>query len=195
MKNKAFSFDTPRVNPYYPAPMSVGALPQFIDVQKWADREAVIEQIHPLRAYARLLEGAVDDEGEVTVNVRLHRDQQGLFVVDGRMATTVKLTCQRCLEPVAADLDVGVHLWLLRSEEQADRLPDDADFLVIDENGCIDLAAALEDELILALPLVPAHEECAAFPVEPCEEAEPEAPARPNPFQVLASLKGGTEKE
>lgn len=195
MKNKAFSFDTPRASPYYPAPMSVGALPQFIDVQKWADREAVIEQIHPLRVYARLLEGAVDDEGEVTVNVRLHRDQQGLFVVEGRMATTVKLTCQRCLEPVAADLDVGVHLWLLRSEEQADRLPDDADFLVIDENGCIDLAAALEDELILALPLVPAHEECEAFPVEAVEEAEPEAPARPNPFLVLASLKGGTEKE
>lgn len=175
--------------------MSVGTLPQFIDVQKWADREAVIEQIHPLRVYARLLEGAVDDEGEVTVNVRLHRDQQGLFVVEGRMATTVKLTCQRCLEPVSTDLDVGVHLWLLRSEEQADRLPDDADFLVIDENGCIDLAAALEDELILALPLVPAHEECEAFPVEPVEEAEPEAPARPNPFLVLASLKGGTEKE
>lgn len=195
MKNKAFSFDTPRASPYYPAPMSVGTLPQFIDVQKWADREAVIEQIHPLRVYARLLEGAVDDEGEVTVNVRLHRDQQGLFVVEGRMATTVKLTCQRCLEPVSTDLDVGVHLWLLRSEEQADRLPDDADFLVIDENGCIDLAAALEDELILALPLVPAHEECEAFPVEPVEEAEPEAPARPNPFLVLASLKGGTEKE
>ena len=175
--------------------MSVGALPQYIDVQKWADREAVIEQIHPLRIYARLLEGAVDDEGEVTVNVRLHRDQQGLFVVEGRMATTVKLTCQRCLEPVSADLDVGVHLWLLRSEGQADRLPDDADFLVIDENGCIDLAAALEDELILGLPLVPAHEECEAFPVELAEVEEPEAPARPNPFQVLASLKGGTEKE
>lgn len=175
--------------------MSVGTLPKHIDVQKWADREAVIEQISPLRDYARLVEGAVDDEGDVTVNVRLHRDAQGLFVVEGRMATTVKLTCQRCLEPVATAIAADVHLWLLRDEEQADRLPDDADYLVLDENGGIDLADALEDELILALPLVPAHDECAAYPVDQSDAEETDAPERPNPFQVLASLKGRSGKE
>lgn len=169
--------------------MSVGTLPKHIDVQKWADREAVIEQINPLGHYVRLVEGAVDDEGEVTVNVRLHRDEQGLFVVEGRMATTVKLTCQRCLEPVSTPIEADVHLWLLRDEDQADRLPDDADYLVLDENGGIDLADALEDELILALPLVPMHESCEAYPVEQGEADATEAPERPNPFQVLASLK------
>ncbi|HET8731977.1 MAG TPA: YceD family protein [Moraxellaceae bacterium] len=176
--------------------MSFGTLPQHIDVQKWADREAVIEQINPLRAFARLVEGAVDDEGEVTVNVRLHRDAQGLFVVEGRLATAVKLTCQRCLEPVVTPLEADVHLWLLRSEEQADRLPDDADYLVLDDEGGIDLAAALEDELILALPLVPAHEVCETLQVESSDANEvTDAPARPNPFQVLASLKGQSGKE
>lgn len=175
--------------------MSVGTLPKHIDVQKWADREAVIEQINPLRDYARLVEGAVDDEGEVTVNVRLRRDEQGLFVVEGRMATTVKLTCQRCLEPVTTPIQADVRLWLLRDEDQAVRLPDDADYLVLDENGGIDLADALEDELILALPLVPAHESCAAYPVEQGEAEVTEAPERPNPFQVLASLKGRAGKE
>lgn len=169
--------------------MSVGTLPQHIDVQKWADREAVIEQVYPLGAFTRLVEGTVDDKGDVTVNVRLHRDAQGLFLMEGRMATTVKLTCQRCLEPVATAIDAEVHLWLLRDEEQADRLPDDADFLVLDENGGIDLAAALEDELILALPLVPMHESCEAYPVDQSDAEETDAPARPNPFLVLASLK------
>lgn len=175
--------------------MSVGTLPQHIDVQKWADREAVIEQINPLRNFVRLVEGAVDDEGEVTVNVRLHRDEQGLFMVEGRMATTVRLTCQRCLEPVATPIEADVRLWLLRDEEQAERLPDDADYLVLDENGGIDLADALEDELILALPLVPAHESCEAYPVDQSDAEETDAPARPNPFQVLASLKGQSGKE
>lgn len=176
--------------------MSVGTLPQHIDVQKWADREAVIEQIYPLSAFVRLVEGAVDDEGEVAVNVRLYRDQQNLFVVEGRMATIVKLTCQRCLEPVATPIEADVHLRLLRSEEQADRLSDDADFLVLDENGGIDLAAALEDELLLALPLVPAHESCEPYPVEQGEADETDdEPERPNPFLVLASLKGRTGKE
>lgn len=175
--------------------MSVGTLPQHIDVQKWADREAVIEQINPLGNFPRLLQGAVDDKGDVTVNVRLHRDEQGLFVVEGRMATTIKLTCQRCLEPVATPIEADVQLWLLRDEDQADRLPDDADYLVLDENGGIDLAEALEDELILALPLVPAHESCDAYPVEQGDAEETDAPARPNPFQVLASLKGQSGKE
>jgi uncharacterized protein len=169
--------------------MSVGTLPQHIDVQKWADREAVIEQVNPLSNFPRLLQGAVDDKGDVTVNVRLHRDEQGLFVVEGRLATTIKLTCQRCLEPVATPIEADVHLWLLRDEEQADRLPDDADYLVLDENGGIALSDALEDELILALPLVPAHDSCEPYPVEQGDAEETDAPARPNPFLVLASLK------
>jgi uncharacterized protein len=193
LKNKGFSFDTPLVSPYHRAPMSVGALPQHIDVQKWADREAVIDQVYPLSGFVRLVQGAVDDKGEVSVNVRLHRDTQGLFVVAGHMATSLRLTCQRCLEPVAVRLDVDVELRLLRDEEQADRLLDDADYVVLDDEGGIGLADVLEDELILALPLVPAHEDCEALPV--AEEEESEAPKRENPFQVLAALKSRTEKK
>jgi uncharacterized protein len=195
IKNKGFPFDTPSVCSYYRAPMSAGTLPQYIDVQKWADREATIEQVFPLSAFARLTEGAADDRGEVAVKVQLHRDAQGLFVVDGHMATTISLICQRCLEPVAADIKADVQLWLLRDEARADRLPDDADFLVLDEDGRIGLADALEDELILALPLAPMHENCVVYPVAESEDAEVEAPKRENPFEVLASLKGRTEKE
>ena len=54
-----------------------------------------------------------------------------------------------------------------------------------------DLLAVLEDELLMALPLVPMHAMC---PVEvvmaagelPASEAAPE---KPNPFAVLAQLK------
>lgn len=169
--------------------MSIGTLPQHIDVQKWADREAVIDQAYPLAGFARLTDGAVDADGEVAVQVRLHRDAQGLFVVEGHLSTTVKLTCQRCLEPVATGIEADLKLWLLRDESQADRLPDDADYLVLDEDGGIDLADALEDELILALPLVPAHEDCEAYPVASPDDDVAETPKRENPFQVLASLK------
>ena len=62
---------------------------------------------------------AVDDEGEVTVNVRLHRDQQGLFVVDGRLATTVKLTCQRCLKPVEEAVDIDRWIRFVDTEAEA----------------------------------------------------------------------------
>lgn len=175
--------------------MSAGTLPQYIDVQKWADRDAVIEKVYPLSRFERLGEGLENSEGEVAVNIRIHRDVQGFFVVDGRMAATPQLTCQRCLEPVATKLDVVVRLWLLRDESQADQLPDDADYLVLDEEGGINLADALEDELILALPLVPMHADCETYPVGEAGTEEAEAPKRENPFQVLAALKGRTENK
>jgi uncharacterized protein len=53
----------------------------------------------------------------------------------------------------------------------------------------------VEDELILALPLVPLHEVCPE--VLPMSVADPEfeaASERPNPFGVLAGLKTGVSK-
>jgi uncharacterized protein len=195
MKSKGFSFDSSYLNTYYRAPMSVGTLPQYIDVQKWADREAVIDQAFPLSSFLRLCQGALDDSGKVSVSVGVHRDAQGLFVMEGRMSSSMALCCQRCLEAVATDIEVELKLWLLREESKADLLPEDADYLVLDEEGKIALADALEDELILALPLVPLHEDCEMYQAGIAENDEVEDPKRENPFQVLASLKGSVSKD
>jgi uncharacterized protein len=67
------------------------------------------------------------------------------------------------------------------------------DFLVISRD--FDALALVEDELILALPLVPLHEVCPE--VLPMSVADPEfeaASERPNPFGVLAGLKTGVSK-
>jgi len=175
--------------------MSVSALPQYIDVQKWADRDAVICQVYPLSGFARLCEGAVGDAGGVKVNVRIHRDEQGFFLMEGQMATTLSLCCQRCLEAVATDIEVEVQLWLLRDEGKAELLAEEADYLVLEEDGRIALADALEDELILALPLVPVHESCEMHQVRSEDIVEANTPRRENPFQVLASLKGSGDKK
>lgn len=58
----------------------------------------------------------------------------------------------------------------------------------------LDLLALVEDELLLALPIVPAHdpEVCqhpAGFVVEDEPESSEVEDKRPNPFSVLAQLK------
>lgn len=172
-------------------------LPQLIDAQKWADREGEIEQVFPLAAFPRVCEGAVSDAGEVRVHCKVSRDAQGLMKLDAELGGTVQLACQRCLEPVTCAVQSTVSLFLVRSEEDADQLSDDADFLVLDEEGRFVLLDALEDELILSLPLVPVHENCEALRVDATEEVDDvvEAPARENPFQVLAGLKGHPEEK
>jgi len=117
-------------------------------------------------------------------------DAQWRLTLQGRLQAQLALTCQRCLEAVMVPVDVDVDLLLVRSEEDADALADDADFLVLDAEGQLALADALEDELLLALPLVPLHDDCESAHVNaPLEEDEPAVPVRENPFQVLASLK------
>lgn len=176
--------------------MSAGTLPHLIDAQKWADREGEIEQVFPLTAFPRLREGAVSDEGEARVHCKVSRDAQGLMKLDADLGVTLQLPCQRCLEPVTATVQSGVSFFLVRSESDGDELSDEADFLVLDEEGRLALADALEDELIVSLPLVPVHDDCEALKVEATEE-EPveEAPVRENPFQVLAGLKGRPEEK
>jgi len=53
-----------------------------------------------------------------------------------------------------------------------------------------DVMALLEDELLMALPLVPMHETCPVTPVFSAGDAAVEAAeAKPNPFAVLGQLK------
>ena len=177
--------------------MSAATPLHYIDAPKWADREAVINQVYPLSMFTRLCEGAVSDEGEVKVQVRLCRDSQSFIVLEGGLATRLALVCQRCLEPVFVDVDTELRLWLLRHEEEADRLPSDADYLVLSEDGQLALGEALEDELMLALPLVPLHDDCEAYQVvAKAEQDEVKAASgRENPFQALAALKDHVEKK
>lgn len=170
--------------------MSAGTLPQQIDAQKWADRAAEIHQVCSLVAFPRVRELAASPDGEVQVDCRFGRDAQWRLTLQGRLQARLALTCQRCLEAVSVPVDVTLDLLLMRSEEDADALADDADFLVLDAEGQLALADAIEDELLLGLPLVPLHDNCESAHVNaPLEEDEPAAPARENPFQVLASLK------
>lgn len=102
----------------------------------------------------------------------------------------VPLSCQRCLAPVALDLDVDRWFRFVDTEAQAQAQDDEVeeDLLVLEPQ--FDLLSLLEDELLMSLPLVPMHEACPHPPVlqVPEEAAQPQA-SKPHPFAALASLK------
>lgn len=60
----------------------------------------------------------------------------------------VALICQRCLEPMELLVHATIDLALLHKEEHAERLPEDADYLVVEEQDVV-LAEIIEDELLL----------------------------------------------
>lgn len=135
------------------------------------------------------MDGALDNKGNVTVRCGFARNAQGVAFVSGEAHAQVSLTCQRCLEPVQVSLDIDFRLALVGEEEEAEKLSDDEDYLVVGYET-VSLQDIVEDELILALPLVATHEDCDA--VSFVQEALPVevAPKKENPFQMLADLKG-----
>ena len=113
---------------------------------------------------------------------------------------SVPLVCQRCMGTVATPLEVDQWYRFVATEEIAMAEDDESeeDLLVMAPH--FDLLAVLEDELLMALPLVPMHDECPVAPVMQVGEDAladgagqngEEAPSgeKPNPFAVLAQLK------
>ncbi len=172
--------------------MSAGPLPSYIEPFKWADRGAEVDASAPLRTFTRLLENLSNDQGDITVRCQFVRDAQRRAYVGGKAQGMVTMTCQRCLGPVQVALDVDFRIALLREEAEAETLADDQDYLVAGEET-VSLHDIVEDELILAAPLVPTHEDCEAFAY--AQEELETAPKRENPFQVLAGLKGQNSEE
>jgi uncharacterized protein len=100
-----------------------------------------------------------------------------------------ELTCQRCLQPVKLDLQAERAIRFVSDEAEAERLDELSDDDVLAQpGGGLDLRQLVEDELILALPLVPRHDTCPQ-PLPMASSAAADEVERPNPFQALAALK------
>ncbi len=102
----------------------------------------------------------------------------------------VALTCQRCLKPVEERIDVDRWIRFVDTEAEAAALDADSDDDVLAMPRHLDARELIEDELLLALPLVPRHEACPEpLPHAAGEEGVEPEEARPNPFAALAALK------
>ncbi|MGP1676354.1 MAG: YceD family protein [Giesbergeria sp.] len=101
------------------------------------------------------------------------------LAVDG----SVRLECQRCLGNVNWPLRLEARLELASGEAEVLAADDDIERVVAGRD--MNVAALVEDEVILALPMVPKHEQCNAADVA----AGAGGGAEPSAFQALAALK------
>lgn len=169
----------------------MSGLPVDIDPIKLAERGSHLTGTLPLRGMPRLTEFCLDDRGEVEVDLEFgRREQDNRPGMTGRLSTRLRVTCPRCLESVELRLEANPDVVLLKSDEGVLDEPDGPDSMVIGQT--VELNHLVEDELLLALPMSPAH------PEGRCPTGSANGPAdqgkRINPFAVLEALKGGPEK-
>lgn len=104
----------------------------------------------------------------------------------------VRMRCQRCLGALPVPLDVDRWIRFVADAARAEALDAELEDDVLELQRQTDLRELIEDELLLALPLVPRHEEGACpqpLPMASGADDGAEPADREHPFAALAQLK------
>jgi uncharacterized protein len=187
--------------------------PRALDLHALARAGSTLQGEQPLAAMPRLAAGVLATADAVPAPVPWTAAVTSRPVAGGepelwlhlQAQADVRLECQRCLQPMAQALQVDRRFRFVRGEDEAARLDEDSEDDVLALPRRLDLLELLEDELILALPLVPRHETCP----QPLPLAAPAdaagvsggtggagvaADEKPHPFAALAALKGRPDR-
>ncbi|HJU08938.1 MAG TPA: YceD family protein [Rhodanobacteraceae bacterium] len=168
-------------------------LPERVDAGRMVAARREFRGSLPVSSLRRLSAAIKDDRGEVVYELEFGREPLGIPYLAVRAQARLSLECQRTLEFFEHPLDVDVRLGLIEHERDEAGLPAGYEPLLL-ENGALQPAQVIEDELLLALP---------AFPVKPGSEAVSEeanetardVPSRvDNPFAILRDLKQDRSK-
>jgi uncharacterized protein len=153
----------------------------FIDSVDFAKNGREICGEIPVSTLPRLSDVLASSAGALVYKVQGSKEGER-FMLEILLQGECQLRCQRCLGELSYSVDVRSRLLLL----PADRLAevdevDDVDG--IEASQRLDVLALIEDEVLLALPFAPRHEEGV------CSPAINGLQQSTNPFAVLAGLK------
>lgn len=171
--------------------------PRRLDVAAVAAAGAALGGRWPLSELARLADdaaGQVDEPVAWSARFEQRRESGAAPQVWLQLQAQARVArqCQRCLQPVLLALDVDRAFRFAASEDEAAALDAESEDDVLVLSRQFDLRELVEDELLLALPIVPKHEQCPVpLPAAQSERAD-EAAAPAHPFAALAALKRGS---
>ncbi|MDR1647365.1 MAG: YceD family protein [Zoogloeaceae bacterium] len=158
----------------------------LIDARRFSRENRVLEGVLPVSDLQRLADLLAAEAGENGMVWQLSGEtgERGEPRLRLRIDGNLPLRCQRCLatmrEPVAIDrcLELVAEDAAVTQEELEDEQMD-----VLPVGKILDVAALVEEEILLALPLVPRHAACALPQDMSCADT-------PHPFAGLAELVG-----
>ena len=179
---------------------SIQRLPVEVDPFRLVEQGRLFDGRIPLSDFKRVSEllfkplskGVKGKQTLVNVHLEFTRTDTKLPVIKGTINADLEMVCQRCLEAKKESLAVSFEVVLVSNDEQAERLQEGYDTWLV-EDQLLFVNDFLEDEMLLAVPFVVAHDGCQ--PVRDLIESLPEDieeqmdDSKDNPFAVLKDLK------
>lgn len=130
-------------------------LPEWVEAWRMVEARRGFSGCVPLAALTRLRDSLEDAEGEVRFALDFGTDALQIPCVDLDIETALPLQCQRSLRRFLLPVHLKQRLGLIRRESDEAALPPDCEPLLVPADGMLRLLDLVEDELILALPVVP----------------------------------------
>lgn len=165
-----------------------------VDSLRFAGEGARVAGRVALSRLPRLADQLLSTAGSLDCSVQgvtfdnLQAGQPGLQV---RVQGVLQMRCQRCLAEVDVACDVDRRLLLMAAGADEAAWPEEElesdDFDAIPASRELSLLSLVEDEVLLALPLVPRHADCVLPGNAGAAGLQQESKA--SPFAVLADLK------
>jgi uncharacterized protein len=165
-----------------------GSAQTVIDSLEFARTGQTLRGSLPLPGLTRLKDSLADVVGTVEFEVRGGQDARGRPILMVTIRGMLHLQCQRCLEALDHPLQVLNTLVLVTAGAGAAGALDDEEIEWIEASRELDLAAMIEDEVLLSLPYAPRHEEGSCRPLGAAVADGAAATA----FAKLAELKRNT---
>lgn len=164
------------------------SMPGLVDPYKLAKRQQRLQGSIPVALMLRALNLLASDRGEVAYSLMFAHDAQGCCFISGQLQAKVVMRCQRCLRDFEQQLDCDFKVSPVADDEAAKNLSLEYEpILVMDAK--LELGELIEDELILAMPIVALHavdDEACKHTTETLSDKEQDLV---NPFKILQELK------
>ncbi len=170
----------------------------LIDALGFARAGSFLQGQARLGQFPRMLEGQLAQpkaqlEGPVNWALQGESTTSGRYFLHVTAQAKPLLECQRCLQPFVCSINVDNRVELVRT-------PDELDTDDLDDNSVERIVGSkrfsvlgfVEDELILAMPYVPKHEQCPSETPDQADRSarsEEQETRRQSPFSVLEQLK------
>lgn len=174
-------------------------VPEKLDIQAFIEEGATLSGELPVAALPRVAAGLMPGL-ELAGLPAVRWSAQGRTVpqrvggpqlwLDLQADAELEWECQRCLHGVREPLGIDLQIRFARDEAEAVRLDAESDDDVLALTRHLNLLELLEDELIMAQPLVPRHEVCPTD-VDTLMHDERETPVPGAPSQPSAQVGGG----
>lgn len=94
----------------------------------------------------------------IQIELNFFYSMDEVHVIEGQVSGTLRLNCQRCLDEFHLTVSPKIKVAVVKNLETAKKLPSQYEPLIA-ETGKVNLRNWMAEEILLAIPMIPKHEE------------------------------------